>query len=46
MLPVEAADFEESVRVTCALVRAGDARVGKVPKGKSKKKKTAKRRGL
>ena len=31
ILPVDAADFEESVRMACALVRAGDARIGKVP---------------
>jgi hypothetical protein len=34
MLPVSAADFEQSVLRACELVRAGDARIGKVPKSK------------
>jgi hypothetical protein len=38
MLPVEARDFEESVCLACALVRAGDPRIGKVPKAKTKKR--------
>jgi hypothetical protein len=38
MLPVDAADFEESVRLVCAMVRAGDPRIGKVPKRKEKRK--------
>jgi hypothetical protein len=38
VLPVGAADFEESVRRACALVREGDARIGKVPKPKRKAK--------
>ena len=32
VLPVDAEDFEESVLLACALVRAGDPRIGKVPK--------------
>jgi hypothetical protein len=31
VLPAAASDFEESVLRVCALVRAGDARIGKVP---------------
>jgi hypothetical protein len=52
VLPVGASDFEESVRAACAMVRAGDPRVGKVPKGKSRtgrkerKEKQEKRPGL
>lgn len=42
MLPADTADFEENVRLACALVRAGDSRIGKVPKGKRKPKTTAK----
>jgi hypothetical protein len=38
VLPVGAADFEESVLRACALVRAGDPRIGKVPKAKKAKK--------
>jgi hypothetical protein len=37
VLPVEADGFEEEVLRACALVRADDARIGKVPKPKSKK---------
>ncbi len=36
MLPVASEDFEASVLHACALVRAGDARIGKVPKAKRK----------
>src|ERR1700681_1853049 len=32
VLPVDAEDFEKSVLLACALVRAGDPRIGKVPK--------------
>jgi hypothetical protein len=32
VLPLDADDFEESVLRACALVRAGDPRIGKVPK--------------
>lgn len=32
VLPADAPDFEESVLRACALVRRGDARIGKVPK--------------
>jgi hypothetical protein len=34
VLPVDADDFEESVLRACALVRAADPRIGKVPKSK------------
>ena len=37
VLPVDASDFEESVLRACALVRAGDARIGKTPKAKKPK---------
>jgi hypothetical protein len=37
MLPVGSDDFEESVLRACALVIAGDARIGKVPSKKRKK---------
>ena len=36
LLPVDAEDFEESVVLACALVRAGDPRIGKVPKPRKK----------
>ena len=36
VLPVDAEDFEESVLSACALVLAGDARIGKVPKPRRK----------
>lgn len=36
MLPVNAADFEESALLACALVRAGDPRIGKVPTARKK----------
>jgi hypothetical protein len=36
LLPIDAADFEKSVVRACALVRAGDPRIGKVPKTKRK----------
>ena len=36
ILEVDAPDFEESVNRACALVRAGDERIGKVPKPKLK----------
>jgi hypothetical protein len=41
ILPVEADDFEESVLRVCALVRAGDVRIGKVPKPRRKSAKTS-----
>jgi hypothetical protein len=37
VLPAEADDFEESVLHACALVRAGDLRIGKVPKKRGAK---------
>ncbi len=39
-LPEESDDFEESVLRACALVRAGDLRIGKVPAKKGEKKPT------
>jgi hypothetical protein len=36
ILPIDAEDFDESVLRACALVRAGDPRIGKVPKPKKK----------
>jgi hypothetical protein len=41
LLPADADDFEESVLRACALVRAGDSRIGKVPKPKRRKKAVA-----
>ena len=43
VLPAEADAFEEEVLRACALVRADDPRIGKVPKPKSRAKKTAKK---
>ncbi len=37
ILPSDAHDFEESVLRACALVRAGDPRIGKIPKPKRKR---------
>jgi len=37
ILPDDADDFEESVLRACVLARAGDPRIGKVPKAKKKK---------
>ncbi len=37
-LPADDDDFEESALRACALIRKGDARIGKVPKRKKKKK--------
>jgi hypothetical protein len=34
LLPVDEADFEESARRACALILAGDPRIGKVPTGR------------
>lgn len=36
-LPETSDDFEDAVLRACALVRAGDLRIGKVPKSKQKK---------
>jgi hypothetical protein len=44
VLPSDADDFEESVLRATALVRAGDLRVGKVPKGKAPRKAGRKQR--
>ena len=38
-IPAEADDFESSVMKVCELVLLGDERIGKIPKGKKKKKK-------
>ena len=38
VLPAEAEDFEEAALRACDLIAAGDPRIGKVPKPKSKKK--------
>jgi|GEM_PF-656032 len=38
VLPADADDFEDSVLQACALVRAGDVRIGKVPKPKRPKR--------
>jgi hypothetical protein len=37
VLPAGADDFEESVVLACALVRAGDPRIGKVPTSRRKR---------
>jgi hypothetical protein len=37
VLPVDTDDFEETVLRACTLVRAGDPRVGKVPKVRTRK---------
>jgi hypothetical protein len=41
VLPIDTDDFEESVLAACALVRAGDPRIGKVPKAKKSKPRRA-----
>jgi len=38
VLPMDAADFEEAALRACELVVRGDARIGKVPKGKRSRK--------
>jgi hypothetical protein len=38
VLPADSDDFDESVLRACALVKAGDARIGKVPKPKRRRK--------
>ena len=37
IVPAEADGFEEEVLCACALIRAGDPRIGKVPKAKKKR---------
>jgi hypothetical protein len=37
-LPAESEDFEQSVLRACAMVRAGDARIGKIPKSRRRGK--------
>jgi len=44
MLPAASDDFEESVLRACALVRAGDPRIGKVPKKRRPKAARPRRR--
>lgn len=39
ILPKKADDFEESVIKACQFILKGDARIGKIPKPKAKKKK-------
>jgi len=43
VLPADAPDFEESAQRACRLILAGDARIGKVPKRRSRTPKKAKR---
>ena len=43
MLPADADDFEESVLRACAMIIAGDSRIGKVPKKKRARKATKSR---
>ncbi len=38
VIPADADDFEEEALHACALVRAGDARIGKVPKRRAAKR--------
>jgi len=38
VLPADAEDFEESAMRVCELILAGDARIGKVPKAKAKRR--------
>jgi hypothetical protein len=38
VLPAEADDFEDSVLRACALVRAGDPRIGKVPASRKRRR--------
>lgn len=44
VLPADAPDFEEAALRACALIRAGDPRIGKVP-GEKRKKRDAPRAG-
>ncbi len=44
VLPVDDADFEDAALRACALIRAGDPRIGKIPKPKSRQKKSARKR--
>jgi hypothetical protein len=44
MLPADAPDFEESARHACELIRDADPRIGKVPKPKKRRLKSAKAR--
>lgn len=44
VLPQEDDDFESSVVRVCALARAGDPRIGKIPKAKIKTKKKTKKK--
>lgn len=40
LLPVDAADFESSALQACEMIAAGDVRIGKIPKAKSRSKKS------
>ena len=42
-VPADGADFEEEVLRTCALIRAGDPRIGRIPKRRSPSKKRSAR---
>src|SRR5580658_6336420 len=42
ILPADAADFEESARHACELIRGGDPRIGRVPKPKRRRLKLPK----
>jgi hypothetical protein len=44
VIPSDADDFEDSVLKACALVRARDPRIGKVPKAKRSKRSTPSKR--
>lgn len=39
VLPESSADFESAVQRACELILRGDPRIGKIPKGRSRKKK-------
>ena len=45
LLPIDAEDFEESIVLACALVRAGDPRIGKVPKSQRRAQRRKRRGG-
>lgn len=44
VLPVESDDFEDAAERACELVLKGDPRIGKIPKVKIKKKRSAKKK--
>lgn len=45
VLPVDAADFEEAALHACDLILSGDARIGKIPKGRKGSGAARKRKG-